>query len=68
MAMALQTPISQISTEDLYNSASGIVNGIAAADTAYGKQTVIIPLNIDGKQVAEVVYDPLKQIKAQRGQ
>lgn len=43
-----------------------VVNGIAAA-TMGGAQTVIIPVNLNGKQIAEVVYDPLKQVGKQRG-
>ena len=53
---------------DLYNAAASTVNGMAAAGSATpAMQTIVIPVNLNGKQIAEVVYDPLKQVGKQRG-
>ena len=63
-------PIRGAATEDaVYNAASGIVNGINAGSTsaAGGIQTVVIPVNLNGRKIAEVIYDPLKQVGKQRG-
>ena len=54
---------------DLLDAAAGVVNGnaglvLAGAGTA---QTIVIPVQLNGKQIAEVVYDPLKQVGRQRG-
>lgn len=64
---ALMAPVERISRNDIYNSAAGVVNGMSAASSPSGTQTIIIPVNLNGKQIAEVVYDPLKQVGKQRG-
>ena len=63
---AMTAPVERISKNDLYNSAAGVVNGMAAAAVS-ATQTIIIPVNLNGKQIAEIVYDPLKQVARQRG-
>lgn len=69
MAATMLAPFEGISRGDLFDAASGVVNGQAALVGAggYGAQTIIIPVNLNGKQIAEVVYDPLKQVGRQRG-
>lgn len=64
---AIMQPISRISTDDMYNAAAATVNGMAATSATMGTQTIIIPVNLNGKQIAEVVFDPLRQIGKQRG-
>ena len=63
---AMLRPISRISRDDMFSAAAATVNGMAASGTA-GTQTVIIPVNLNGKQIAEVVFDPLKNVAKQRG-
>ena len=46
----------------MVNGNAGLV--LAGAGTA---QTIVIPVQLNGKQIAEVVYDPLKQVGRQRG-
>ncbi len=67
---ALMMPFDRIKKEDIYSSAAGMVNGMAAATTTPsggGMQTIIIPVNLNGRQIAEIVYEPLKQVKRQKG-
>ena len=67
IARTMMQPINQVSADDIYNAAAGAVNGITAAGSASGTQTIIIPVNLNGKQIAEVIYDPLRQVGKQRG-
>lgn len=70
IATALMQPIRRAATgEEVYNAASGIVNGINAGSVAAtgGTQTIVIPVNLNGRQIAQVIYDPLKQVAKQRG-
>lgn len=70
IAAALMQPIRRAATGDeVYNAASGIVNGINAGSVAAagGTQTIIIPVNLNGRQIAQVIYDPLRQVAKQRG-
>ena len=61
-------PIESISQKDLYNAASGLVNGMAAATPASSAVPEIkVPVYLNGRQIAEAVYDPLKSVKKQRG-
>lgn len=64
---AMQTPSRRISREDMYNAASATVNGMVSSGASMNTQTVIIPVNLNGKQIAEVVFDPLKNVAKQRG-
>lgn len=70
IADTVLSPFETLSRGDLMDAAAGVVNGNAslAMDGAGGVQTVVIPVNLNGKQIAEVVYDPLKQVGRQRGQ
>lgn len=64
---AMQTPSRRISRDDMYNAAAATVNGMVSSGTSMNTQTVIIPVNLNGKQIAEVVFDPLKNVAKQRG-
>ena len=70
IAETVLSPFESLSRGDLMDAAAGVVNGNAglAMAGAGGVQTVVIPVNLNGKQIAEVVYDPLKQVGRQRGQ
>ena len=70
IAETVLSPFETLSRGDLMDAAAGVVNGNAglAMAGAGGAQTVVIPVNLNGKQIAEVVYDPLKQVGRQRGQ
>lgn len=68
MASAIMAPFDRVRTTDLYGATAGMVNGMAAAAPTGGMtSTVIIPVNLNGKKIAEVIYDPLKQVGKQRG-
>lgn len=68
MSSAIMAPFSRITTADLYGATAGMVNGMAAAAPTGGMMsTVIIPVNLNGKKIAEVIYDPLKRVGKQRG-
>lgn len=68
VAAAISYPFDRVTKNDLYNAAASTVNGMAAAGSAApAMQTIVIPVNLNGKQVAEVIYDPLKQVGKQRG-
>lgn len=70
IADTVLSPFETLSRGDLMDAAASVVNGNAglAMAGAGGVQTVVIPVNLNGKQIAEVVYDPLKQVGRQRGQ
>ena len=63
---AIMQPISQVRPDDVYNAAAGAVTGITSMGGA-STQTIVIPVNLNGKQIAEVIYDPLRQVGKQRG-
>ena len=68
VAAAISYPFDRVTKNDLYNAAASTVNGMAAAGSATpAMQTIVIPVNLNGKQIAEVIYDPLKQVGKQRG-
>ncbi len=68
VAAAISYPFDRVTKNDLYKVAASTVNGMAAAGSATpAMQTIVIPVNLNGKQIAEVVYDPLKQVGKQRG-
>lgn len=68
VAAAISYPFDRVTKNDLYNAAASTVNGMAAAGSATpAMQTIVIPINLNGKQIAEVIYDPLKQVGKQRG-
>lgn len=66
IASAVMSPIRAVRRDDVYNAAAATVNGMAATGVA-STQTIIIPVNLNGKQIAEIVYDPLRQVAKQRG-
>lgn len=70
MAGTILAPFQAVTRSDLLDAAAGVVNGNAglAMAGAGAAQTIIIPVQLNGKQIAEVVYDPLKQVGRQRGQ
>lgn len=63
---AVMQPIARVNPDDMYKAAAATVNGMAAAGGTW-TQTVVIPINLNGKQIAEVVFDPLRSISKQRG-
>lgn len=63
---AVMQPIDRINRDDMYKVAAATVNGMAMTGGAW-TQTVVIPVNLNGKQIAEVVFDPLRNISKQRG-
>ena len=64
---AMMAPIDRASNGGIYNATAAAVNGMAAAGSVSGSQTIVIPVNLNGKQIAEVVFDPLKKVAKQRG-
>lgn len=70
IAESVRDPFDRLNRTDLFDAAAGIVNGNAgiAMAGAGAAQTIIIPVQLNGKQIAEVIYDPLKQVGRQRGQ
>ena len=66
IARTMMQPISQVRPDDVYNAAAGAVTGITSMGGA-STQTIVIPVNLNGKQIAEVIYDPLRQVGKQRG-
>lgn len=68
MASAIMAPFSRITTNDLYGATAGMVNGIAAATPTGGGIPIInVPVYLNKRQIAEAMYDPLKQVGKQRG-
>lgn len=68
MANAVMAPVQTITRADLYGATAGMVNGMAAVGASTGAtQPIIIQVNLSNKQIAEVLYDPLKQVGKQRG-
>lgn len=67
MGAAIMSPLKKIGSKDIYSVAEGVVNGMAVAGTS-GTQTVIIPINLDGRQIARAVFDPLKDESKIRGE
>lgn len=66
---AMFVPRPGVSTDDIYRAAEGIVN--ASSVMQPGREEVankiIIPVNLDGRQIAEAIYNPLKSVSKQRG-
>lgn len=68
MASAIMAPFSRITTNDLYGATAGMVNGMAAAaPTGGGIPIINVPVYLNKRQIAEAMYDPLKQVGKQRG-
>lgn len=63
---AVMDPIARFNPDDMYKAAAATVNGMAMAGGTW-TQTVVIPINLNGKQIAEIVFDPLRNISKQRG-
>lgn len=57
---------STVTDRNTLRAAEATVNGIAATGPL-STQTVIVPVYLDGKQIAEATFDPLKQVARQRG-
>lgn len=51
----------------LMKATEAIVNGMNIANGGGMTNTIVIPVNLDGRQIAEVVFNPLKDISKQRG-
>lgn len=68
MASAIMAPFNRVTTTDLYGATAGMVNGMAAATPTGGGIPIInVPVYLNKRQIAEVIYDPLKQVGKQRG-
>lgn len=57
---------STVTDRNTLRAAEATVNGIAATGPL-STQTVIVPVYLNGKQIAEATFDPLKQVARQRG-
>lgn len=57
---------STVTDRNTLRAAEATVNGIAATGPL-STQTVIVPIYLNGKQIAEATFDPLKQVARQRG-
>ena len=51
----------------LFRALEGAIAGLAGADTGTGQGPITIILNLDGNQIAQAVFDPLKNVSRQRG-
>ena len=68
MASAIMAPFNRVTTTDLYGATAGMVNGMAAAAPMGGGIPIInVPVYLNKRQIAEAMYDPLKQVGKQRG-
>ena len=68
MSSAIMAPFNRVTTTDLYGATAGMVNGMAAATPTGGGIPVInVPVYLNKRQIAEAMYDPLKQVGKQRG-
>jgi hypothetical protein len=68
MASAIMAPFNRVTTTDLYGATAGMVNGMAAAaPTSGGIPIINVPVYLNKRQIAEAMYDPLKQVGKQRG-
>lgn len=68
MASAIMAPFNRVTTTDLYGATAGMVNGMAAAAPTGGDiPTINVPVYLNKRQIAEAMYDPLKQVGKQRG-
>ena len=68
MSSAIMAPFNRVTTTDLYGATAGMVNGMAAATPTGGGIPIInVPVYLNKRQIAEAMYDPLKQVGKQRG-
>lgn len=68
MASAIMAPFSRVTTADLYSATAGMVNGMAAVTpSGAGIPAINVPVYLNKRQIAEAMYDPLKQVGKQRG-
>lgn len=66
-SISLFAPLNKVTSSDLYNASAGVVNGMAVAGTNT-TQTVVIPINLNGREIAKAVFDPLKNEAKIRGE
>lgn len=59
--------IDRTTNNGLMKATEAMINGINIANNGGMSQTIVIPVNLDGRQIAEVVFNPLKDISKQRG-
>lgn len=59
--------IDRTTNNGLMKATEAMINGINVASNTGMSQTIVIPVNLDGRQIAEVVFNPLKDISKQRG-
>lgn len=68
MASAIMAPFNRVTTTDLYGATAGMVNGMAAVTpSGAGIPAINVPVYLNKRQIAEAMYDPLKQVGKQRG-
>ena len=46
---------------------NGIVSGLSAAMGSGTTQPITLQVNMDGKTIAQTIFDPLKDVSRQRG-
>ena len=59
--------IDRTTNNGLMKATEAMINGMNIANNGGMSQTIVIPVNLDGRQIAEVVFNPLKDISKQRG-
>lgn len=69
IAGTMYQPLNAVTKDDLYKVSEVTVNGMGMNQAMSGnhQQTIIIPVNLDGKKIAEVAFDPLRNVAKQRG-
>lgn len=68
MVSAIMAPFSRVTTADLYSATAGMVNGMAAVTpSGAGIPAINVPVYLNKRQIAEAMYNPLKQVGKQRG-
>lgn len=69
IAEVMYRPLNAVTKDDLYKVSEATVNGMSASQAISGnnQQTIIIPVNLDGIKIAEVTFDPLRNVAKQRG-
>ena len=46
---------------------NGIVSGLSAVMGSGNTQPITLQVNMDGKTIAQTIFDPLKEVSRQRG-
>lgn len=59
--------VDRATNNNLMKATEAMINGMNMTASNGMSQTIVIPVNLDGRQIAEVVFNPLKDISKQRG-